>query len=461
MTQPELFLIREDQSITEAFSIIDKNTQGVVFVINGDRRVIGIATDGDIRRWLIKNQSMDAPIKSCMNRSFKFAEVHTPREAILKMLDHKVHVVPMLNSKGELVDIINRNWFPLRADRRVFARAKAPVRISFGGGGTDLTNYFVDNGGAVMNATISMYSHSTLRKRDDARIRVTSRDLNRSIEGQSIEQLYEEHKEMRLILSLIKLIRPNYGFDLQVGSDFPVGSGLGGSAVVLASIIGCFNQFREDRWDNYEMAEMAFQAERLTLNVAGGWQDQYATVFGGFNFMEFTQDHNVVHPLRLSQDVLCELEASLVLCYVGGSHKSGDIHSDQKKEMQRDDIKQLVAKNKDLTYQLKNLLLKGQLIQFGHGLHQAWQMKRQFSSKISTQEIDEVYDLALANGAIGGKLLGAGGGGYFLFFAKPLARFQLEKALADRGLKIQPFQFEDKGLQAWAVREEGLTEEAL
>jgi D-glycero-alpha-D-manno-heptose-7-phosphate kinase len=454
MTNLAEFLIRENQTLTEAFSIIDKNKMGAVFVVDASGRVIGLATDGDIRRWLIKNKNMEAAISTCMNAKFKSALVNTPREAILKMLDHKVHLVPILGSRGELVDVVTRERFPLRSERRVFARAKSPVRVSFGGGGTDLTSYFVESGGAVMNATISMYSHSVLKKRDDSKIRITSRDLKKTIEGESIAALYEEHKDMHLILSLIKLINPNYGFELQVGSDFPVGSGLGGSAVVLSSIIGCFNQFREDRWDNYEMAEMAFQAERLTLSVAGGWQDQYATVFGGFNFMEFTDDHNVVHPLRVAPDTLCELEESLVLCFAGGSHKSGDIHSDQKKEMQREDIKDLVAKNKDLTYRLKNFLLKGQLTSFGRGLHEAWMMKRQFSSKISTPELDAVYQLALDNGAIGGKLLGAGGGGYFIFYVKPLHRFQLEKALTDNGQTVQPFIFEDKGLQAWTVRED-------
>jgi D-glycero-alpha-D-manno-heptose-7-phosphate kinase len=454
MINTDLFIIDSRKSITDAFSIIDKNTFGIVFVVDDQKRVIGLATDGDIRRWLIKNQNMDAPISSCMNTTFKFANENTPREQILKMLDHKVHVVPMLNADRKLVDVINRSWFPLRGEKKIFARAKSPVRISFGGGGTDLTNYFIDNGGAVMNATITMYSHAALRKRLDNKIKIYSDDLKKSIEGTNLDTLYNEHKEMRLILSLIQLIRPTYGFELQVGSDFPVGSGLGGSAVVLSSIIGCFNQFREDRWDNYEMAEMAFQAERLTLSLAGGWQDQYATVFGGFNFMEFTKDHNVVHPLRLAPDVIAELEESLVLCYTGSGHQSGDIHDDQKKEMQREDIKLLVAQNKDLTYRLKNYLLKGQLSSLGKGLDEAWQMKRQFSSKISNPHIDKIYDLAMANGAVGGKLLGAGGGGYFVFFVKPLKRFQLEKALRESGLSPQRFNFEDKGLQAWTVREE-------
>lgn len=258
---------------------------------------------------------------------------------------------------------------------------------------------------------------------------------------------------MPLITSVLQLIKPDYGFELQVGSDFPMGSGLGGSAVVLSAIIGCFNQFREDRWDNHEIAEMAFQAERLNMNIAGGWQDQYATVFGGFNFMEFNNDNNVIHPLRLQGDVLSELEESLLLCYTGYPHPKG-VHTDQKNEMKRDDVLQAVLQNKDLTYRMKKHLLRGQLFEFGKALDEAWKMKRSFSSMISSPELDAIYDLAKANGAIGGKILGAGGGGYYLFYAHPMKRFTLAQALEDKGLKTQRFTFDELGLQSWVLREE-------
>ena len=136
--------------------------------------------------------------------------------------------------------------------------------------------------------------------------------------------------ELALIKSVIRLIKPPYGFDLDVSADFPVGSGLGGSAVVSSAIIGCFNEFRSDQWDRHEIAEMAFQAERLMLNIPGGWQDQYATVFGGFNHMEFSSDQNTIVPLRLEPTVIAELEESLVLCYTGHNHDSGAVHRDQK-----------------------------------------------------------------------------------------------------------------------------------
>ncbi|MBL7689048.1 MAG: CBS domain-containing protein [Bdellovibrionaceae bacterium] len=454
MADLDLFLIHHKKSITEAFETIDRNTYGAVFVVDNDRRVLGIATDGDIRRWLIKSHDMEAPIESCMNKQFVHVRPSTPREQVLKLLDHKIHVVPVIAESGHLIKVITRQFFPLKSERPVLARSRSPVRVSFGGGGSDLTHYFVENGGVVVNATINMFAHATLRKRQDSTIKIYSDDLKAHIEFVDIGQMKSAPGDFKLIASVIGLINPSFGFELEVTSEFPMGSGLGGSSAVLSSVIGCFNQFREDRWSRHEIAELAFQAERLALGMAGGWQDQYATVFGGFNFMEFKKEENIVHSLRLTEDMLAELEESLVLCYAGGSHDSSEIHKDQKGEMQKDQIRQLVAMNTDLTYKMKSQLLKGQLRQFGQSLHEGWQFKRQLSAKISNPKLDRIYDLALECGAIGGKLLGAGGGGYFLFFVEPFKRCRLESALAEQGYQSHRVTFDQKGLQSWSVRED-------
>ena len=199
--------------------------------------------------------------------------------------------------------------------------------------------------------------------------------------------------------------------------------------------------------------ELAFQAERLYLGVAGGWQDQYATVFGGFNFMEFRMDQNIVHPLRVHPDTLLELEESLILCDTGTTHDSGDIHQDQRQQMQQAEVRQQVQGNVELTYRIRNHLLRGRLHDFGLALHEAWQIKRLLSSKISTSRLDEIYAGALAHGALGGKLLGAGGGGFFLFYVPPFAQHALMDYLDGCGLRVRPFRFEQDGMKAWSARE--------
>lgn len=447
------FQILGKARLREALELMESNLHGAIFIVNEAGKVIGVCTDGDIRRKLLKGGSLEDPISTCANLNFVWADSSTPRETLLKQLDHRIKVIPILNSDKQLINVASRSHLPILGEERTYARARAPVRISFGGGGSDLTHYFAADSGAVINATISLYSHATLRVRDDERIIIHSRDLNESFIAENLQDALMRESNFGLIQAILKVVQPEIGFELYLHSDFPIGSGLGGSAVVSAAILGCFNQFRQDKWDLHELAELAYQSERLYFGIAGGWQDQYATVFGGLNFMEFRMEQNIVHPLRIPADILLELEESLVLCGTGNAHDSGSIHQDQQRHMQQEAVHKKVQSNVDLTYEIRNHLLRGRLFQFGKSLNEAWQLKRQFSNKISNPVLDQIYDGALENGAIGGKLLGAGGGGFFLFYALPFQRHQLIEWLEARGLKIHPFRFDPEGLRAWSARE--------
>lgn len=447
------YVINRNESVQDALSLIDDNHLGFVLIKDELDRIIGIVTDGDIRRSILKGVSLVDQIFCCINNNFISASEDTPRELLLKQLDHKIKVIPILDNDSKLVSIVTRDHIPLKLEQKVFARAKSPVRISFGGGGSDISTYFTENKAAVINATISLYSHSTLKIRDDEKIILNSLDLKDKIEFNNIEELYKYEGKFSLIKAVIKAINPSFGFELFIHSDFPMSSGLGGSAVVTSSILGCFNQFRNDKWDKHDISEIAFQAERLHLGVAGGWQDQYATVFGGFNFMEFNKDQNIISPIRLNNDTILELEESLVLCYTGTTHDSGNIHNDQKEQSKNDNVKDRIQSNVDLTFDMRNHLLRGRLNDFGICLHKAWELKRSFSSKISNPWLDDIYNGAIQNGAIGGKLLGAGGGGYFLFYVPSFERHKLLSWINEKGLIIAPFIFENFGLQSWTVRE--------
>jgi D-glycero-alpha-D-manno-heptose-7-phosphate kinase len=447
-----LVTIAETETIEEAFRRLNLNMIGILFAQDTGGQVVGAVTDGDIRRKLLNGVSIRDQVATCVNREFVWARTGAPREQILKLLDQRVHVIPILDSERRLVDVFSRDMFNLGEESEVFARARSPVRISFSGGGTDLTHYFVDNdGGSVINATIAMYAHATLRRRSDSHIKIYSHDFRCTVEAENLATLGGDG-ELALIKSVIRLIKPAHGFDLDVSADFPVGSGLGGSAVVSSAIIGCFNEFRSDQWDRHEIAEMAFQAERLMLNIPGGWQDQYATVFGGFNHMEFSSEQNTIVPLRLDPNIIAELEESLVLCYTGFNHDSGEVHRDQKAQHQSRDAVTAAARQKEVTREIRHYLLRGQLLDCGRLIDEAWYAKRKLSSKISSTELDAIYDLAKANGAVGGKLLGAGGGGYFIFFVRPFERYPLITALEDRGLRCSRIAFEENGLRTWKSR---------
>ena len=445
--------ISEKATIREALSAIEMNHHGMIFLRDGDGGIAGLVTDGDIRRHLLGGVGLDQPVAGCANTDFVWADSSSSREMLLKRLDSQISFIPLLNEHRHLVSVISRDSLPSDDESRIYARSRSPVRISFSGGGSDLTHYFTNETGAVINTTVSLYSHAVLRLRDDDRVIIHSRDLNDTLEAENVTDAVAAEGQFGLIQALINTVRPDYGFELYLYSDYPMNSGLGGSAVVSSAVLGCFNQFRQDRWDQHELAELAFQAERLSLNISGGWQDQYATVFGGFNFMEFRMDQNIVHPLRIAPDILLELEESLILCDTGIGHQSGEIHLDQKQQMQQGEVRQFVQANVELAYTMRNQLLRGRLLDFGNSLHKAWELKRRVSERISSSHLDGIYSLALASGALGGKLLGAGGGGFFLFYVTPFEKHRLMEALEGGGLAIRPFRFEHEGLQAWTVRE--------
>jgi D-glycero-alpha-D-manno-heptose-7-phosphate kinase len=448
------FVIEMNCTIRDALNVINLNSHGIIFGIDKNHAVIGVATDGDIRRCLSsKSSSLDSSVEGCLNNQFIWATTSTPREYLLKQLDNRIKVIPILNKEMHLVDIVTRNNFPLKQEESIYSRSRAPARISFGGGGSDLTHFFSADPGAVLNTTINSYCHATLKILPGLNIKVHSKDLNEKAEALDLDEFLSVEGNFGLIQAVLKTIRPQFGFALYIESDFPIRSGLGGSAAVAAAILGCFNEFRKDKWTSRELAELSFQAERLHLNIAGGWQDQYASVYGGFNFIEFDMQKNLVHPLRIANDTLHELEECLVLCNTGIQHNSGDVHLDQKSVMTSELVKNKVKENVDITYSMREYLLSGDLHNFGLSLDKAWKLKRNFGNKISSVMLDKIYEKALNAGAVGGKLLGAGGGGFFLFYVEPFKRGEVIEALESDGYKSSPCYFDLHGLQSWTARE--------
>jgi D-glycero-alpha-D-manno-heptose-7-phosphate kinase len=449
----EKYVINEGASIRSALLKVEENHYGMIFVQTDAGKIVGLATDGDIRRGLLRGVSLDDDISICANPKYVWASADTPREQLIKRLDGHIHFIPILDELGRLISIISKDYLPLEDEKAVYIRSRAPVRVSFGGGGSDLTHYFESNAGAVINTAVSIYSHGVMRLRDDTKIIINSLDLGATLRANSLEEALVKKGPFGLIQSLMHVVQPKYGFELSLNSDFSVGSGLGGSATLSAVVLGCFNMLRRDKWSHHELAEIAFQAERLHLGISGGWQDQYASVFGGFNFIEFHPEENIVSPIKLQPEIALELEESLILCDTGISHNSGNIHDDQKQMMTDEDVQQSVKKNVELTYLTRKYLLKGDLVKFAKCLDSAWRLKRSFSSMISSAHIDVIYEGALKNGAMGGKLLGAGGGGYFIFYVPPFRKNELINYLKSKNLTIQPFHFEPNGLKTWMSRE--------
>ncbi|MDH0893161.1 MULTISPECIES: CBS domain-containing protein [unclassified Pseudomonas] len=443
--------IGEGQSILDAVKCIEAGDLQIAFVVAEDRRLLGVVTNGDVRRHLLQGGHTDLPVTACMNRQFRAVQADATREELLKVFDLGYNAIPGVDEQGRLVEVYTR-LMAASAEVPVLARARAPVRMSFCGGGADLTYFFIDHPAAVLSCTVGLYAHATLVPRDDEQIRIFSEDLGSEEHYASIAELLVA-ADKSLLATIVAVIKPKYGFDLYLRSDFPVGSGLGGSSAATTATIAAFNELRQDRWSTYEIAELAFQAERLCFGIAGGWQDQYASAFGGFNLIEFENQRNLVHPIRLEDAIRNELESCLVLCDTGISHDSGRLHELQREEIEAESSQtELLSASVTLCRRMHRYLIRGELRDFGKCLDEAWQLKKRFSSAISHGRLDDIYDAALAAGSLGGKLLGAGGGGFFLFYVQPQHRQRVVQTVRTLGCHTQNFRFESCGVTSWRMK---------
>ena len=209
------YIISQSATIRESLVKIDLNSIGMVFIHDESERIVGVATDGDIRSSLLDQVTLSDSIERAFNPNFVWRRDTDSRESILKLLDSQIKAIPILDSDSRLVDVITSSQFPVLIEQDVFARSKAPVRISFAGGGSDLTHYFMAEGGAVINATISLYCHVMLRPRGDLKITIDSLDLDESVSYDDLDDLFGKLDNFDLFRSLLKLIKPNFGFDHQ------------------------------------------------------------------------------------------------------------------------------------------------------------------------------------------------------------------------------------------------------
>jgi D-glycero-alpha-D-manno-heptose-7-phosphate kinase len=335
-------------------------------------------------------------------------------------------------------------------------RAKAPLRISFAGGGTDVPPYPELHGGCVLNATINYYAFGTLRPRNDRRIKLQSADLDLQVEFNIADEVNFDGKLDLAKAAIKRLGALNFhGFDIFLQSEAPPGSGLGSSSALIVALVGLVKELRVFPLDNYEVAQLAYVIERKDLGINGGLQDQYAAVFGGFNFIEFEKDRVIVNPLRISRDTLNELEHNLVLCYTNTIRRSDRIIDDQTTRLKakNEDTVNALAQQKELAVAMKNDLLRNKLDHFGELMHSAWQAKKRMSDHISNAQIDEFYEEARKQGALGGKITGAGGGGFMMFYCEFERRHKVAAQLRKMGAVPTEFAFDPNGLQTWRIQE--------
>ncbi len=337
-------------------------------------------------------------------------------------------------------------------------RSKAPLRIGLAGGGTDVSPYSDQFGGAILNVTISLSAYATIEPLNEKKIIVQALDRKE-------EQTFDWMPELPIdgTLDLLKGVYnrvqkdyniPRGGFRLSTYVDAPAGSGLGTSSTLVVSILGAFAEMHKLPLRDYELAHYAYDIERKDLQLAGGKQDQYAATFGGVNFMEFYEgDKVIVNPLRIKPEYLHELENNLVLYFTDTSRESASIIKEQVKNVNEKNEKSIEAMHqlKEQARMMKEALLKGCLDELGEILDFGFQQKRKMASNISNSGIESIYDAAKVAGATGGKISGAGGGGFMVFYCPLNTRYGVIKALNAFGGEVKKYSFVDHGLATWKI----------
>ena len=346
-------------------------------------------------------------------------------------------------------------------------RARAPVRIDFAGGWTDVALFTEESKGLVVNAAINIYSFATIaceggqaacgspRQQPDSKnsVRLYSADFDVHVESPDVSQLEYDGNIDLVKAAVRKMLEKGNGFSLSTQSIAPPESGLGTSAAMGVALVGVISAFKESPLLPYECAELASSIERHELEILGGKQDHYASAVGGINFMEFMGEEVRTSSLKIAPEVCYELEKNLVLCYSGRSRPSGNIHQNVTDAYVHNDVKTRTALRnmKEIARAAKTALMHGKLSNFGQLLNENWANQKSLHPSVTNEHIDGLFNTALTGGAIGGKACGAGGGGCLVFYCEPDQEHRVRQRLEESGAKIIDFNFDFGGLQTWRV----------
>jgi D-glycero-alpha-D-manno-heptose-7-phosphate kinase len=327
---------------------------------------------------------------------------------------------------------------------------RSPVRISFGGGGTDLPSYYRTFGGAVLSTSINKYFYTILQKRTDGKIQVISSDLRIAETWHDIACLPVKGSQLDIPLSVIKDLECNLSIDLFLASEILPGTGLGSSASVCVGVLKALASYLDLHLSKYQLAERAFHIARNVLGKPVGKQDEYAAAFGGLNFITFEADGTAhVEPLILRPDLLREFQNSLMLFFTGAARDSSHILQEQEKVTRAGDgvVLESMHQIRGAATQMRDALLKGNFRGFATLLHEGWEAKKRVSDRISNPLIDEAYAAALGSGALGGKITGAGGGGFLLLFCEERHQAAVRDSMARFSIREMGFEFDALGAQ--------------
>ena len=324
--------------------------------------------------------------------------------------------------------------------------ARAPVRISLAGGGTDLPAYYEQFGGVVLNCTINKYFYVFLNVAEADILQITSSDYRTFYRHDEQAGLLWDG-DLRLPRAILSHFGVKRGLSMFLASEIPPGTGLGSSSTVAVAIVKAISTALGLYFDPSELAKVACYIELEKLGEPIGKQDQYAAAFGGLNWIEFNAHGVRVEPLSIPLQIRCRLERNLLLFFTGSSRSASRILEKQGESSRQQDRKVLEALHtvRAMAYEARDALERSDLRALGELLHENWVQKKQFANGVSNRAIDEAYELARSAGAVGGKITGAGGGGFLLLYCEPADQEGVTQALEAKGLKRMDFRFEYSG----------------
>jgi D-glycero-alpha-D-manno-heptose-7-phosphate kinase len=344
-------------------------------------------------------------------------------------------------------------------------RSRAPLRLGLAGGGTDVSPYCDEHGGAVLNATIDLYAYTIIEPATDGRVCFTAPDIGGCFEAAAeaameiADPLILHRAVYRRVVTQFNGGRP-LPCRITTFCDAPPGSGLGTSSTMVVSLLKAFVEWLNLPLGEYEIASLAFEIERIDAALGGGRQDQYAATFGGVNFMEFHPGERViVNPLRIKNWIISELESSLVLFDSGVSRSSARIIQQQTDNLTRHSGTTMAALDamKDDAYCMKEYLLKGDFGRFAACMRRSWDAKKRLADNVSNSSIDRVVQGGLDAGALAGKVSGAGGGGFITFMVDPKRRVDVIRALSRHDGRVTTCHFTRHGTEGWKILQETAT----
>lgn len=342
---------------------------------------------------------------------------------------------------------------------KYIVRSRAPLRIGFAGGGTDVSPYCDLYGGIVINSTIDRYAYSTIEMNDDDSIIFLSQDLNIKLTF-DIKEKIEILDELKIHRAVYSHFMKNYNNNLNISiklstfCDAPPGSGLGSSSTLVVAMVKSFVEFFNLAFDDYAVSQLAFQIEREDCALKGGKQDQYSAAFGGFNFMEFGSKNYInVTPLKIKNWIINELEASLILYFTGISRDSSKIISQQSDSVKIKNKKSIEALHlmKKEAISMKESIMTGDFKGIINSLKSGWESKKTSANSVTNELIEDIHYEAIRAGALAGRLSGAGGGGFMLFYVPVQKRVNVINALKKFDGYSCNCHFTFHGAQSWRV----------